>query len=205
MVPLNATALVVLTGNGLTLSEDLARRFIVIDLDPRTENPEIRPFKTDFRSEIKARRIDLLAALLTIWRWGRITPEIKASLPLGSFEQWCKWVRDPLVALGCHEPAERVGEAKQRDIHRQAIGELFVVWWKSHRDRPVRVHDLHEQVKQVADPQGRGRQFLAAYIERLTGTRVVGFVLTRQAPSGKWGTATYALKKTDESQEASGS
>jgi hypothetical protein len=39
MVPLNASALVILTGNGLTVSEDLARRFIMVEFDPRTEDP----------------------------------------------------------------------------------------------------------------------------------------------------------------------
>jgi hypothetical protein len=52
MVPLNASAFVILTGNGLTVSEDLARRFIAVDLDPRTENPEARPFKTNIREQV---------------------------------------------------------------------------------------------------------------------------------------------------------
>ena len=33
MMLLNATAFVILTGNGLTVSEDLARRFIAVDFD----------------------------------------------------------------------------------------------------------------------------------------------------------------------------
>ena len=33
-----------LTGNGLTVSEDLARRFVAVDFDARTEDPEARPF-----------------------------------------------------------------------------------------------------------------------------------------------------------------
>src|SRR5262249_32612920 len=78
MVPLNASAFVVLTGNGLSVSEDLARRFIEIDLDPRTENPEARSFMTDIRAEVTSRRTELLAALLTIWRWGMVSTEIKA-------------------------------------------------------------------------------------------------------------------------------
>jgi hypothetical protein len=99
MVPLNATAFVILTGNGLTISEDLARRFIAVDLDPRTEDPEARPFKADIRAEVTTRRKELLAAALTIWRWGRITTSIEAGLPLGSFAQWCRWVRDPCSPL----------------------------------------------------------------------------------------------------------
>jgi hypothetical protein len=196
MVPLNATAFVILTGNGLTVSEDLARRFVAVDFDPRTEDPEARPFKVDIRAEVTARRQELLAALLTIWRWGRMASSIEAGLPLGSFSQWCRWVRDPLLALGCHDPAERVSEAKERDGRRQAVADLFAIWWERHRDQPSTVRQLHDDVKQAVDPQGRGRQHFASQLEKLAGTRMAGFVLTRQAPAGKWGVATYALQKT---------
>ncbi len=85
-----------MTGNGLSVSEDLARRFVAVEFDPRTEDPEARPFKNDIRAEVRERRTELLSALLTIWRWGRLSTDIKRGLPLGSFEQWCRWVRDLL-------------------------------------------------------------------------------------------------------------
>ncbi len=197
MVPLNATAFVILTGNGLSVSEDLARRFITVDFDPRTEDPEARPFTGDILAEVKGRRAELLAAMLTIWRRGRQAAGITPGRPLGSFDQWSRWVRDPLLTLGCKDPAERVGEAKERDGRRQAVAGLFAIWWHKHQDRPVAISGLDEAVRQVADPQERGRQFLAASIEKLSGTRIAGFVLTRQAAPGKWGVATYALKRTD--------
>jgi hypothetical protein len=195
MVPLNPSAFVILTGNGLTVSEDLARRFVAVNLDARVENPEGRPFKANARAEVTAQRKDLLAALLTIWRWGRISTGIETGLSLGSFEQWCTWVRDPLLALGCYDPVARINESKERDGDRQAVAELYAVWWNKHRDQPIAVRNLHNDVKHAADPHGRGRQHLAALMEKLAGTRIAGFILTRQAPAGKWGTATYALKK----------
>jgi hypothetical protein len=196
MVPLNASAFVILTGNGLTVSEDLARRFVAVDFDARTEDPEARPFATDIRIEVTRRRTELIAALLTIWRWGRIATDIKPGIMLGSFAQWCRWVRDPLLALGCQDPVERVSEAKQRDGHRQAVADLFAIWWDKHHDHPVAVRQLHDDVKHALDPQGRGRQYVSSQAERLAGTRMAGFVFTRQAPAGKWGAATYALKRT---------
>jgi len=197
MVPLNASAFVILTGNGLSVSEDLARRFIAVDFDPRTEDPETRIFPSDIRAEVTRRRKELLAAVLTIWRWGRIEHDLKPGRMLGSFEQWCSWVRDPLLALGCQDPADRVSEAKERDGRRQAIAELFAIWWEKHHDRPIAIRDLHEDVRHIADPQTRGRQYQSAFLERLAGTRMAGFVLTRQPPAGKWGAATYALIPTD--------
>jgi hypothetical protein len=196
MVPLNASAFVVLTGNGLSVSEDLARRFVAVELDARTEDPELRPFVTDIRLEVTRRRKELLAALLTIWRWGRIATNIKPGMPLGSFGQWSRWVRDPLMALGCQDPVGRISEAKQRDGRRQAVADLFAVWWDRHHDAPVKASQLHEDVRRALDPQGRGRQYVSSVVEKLAGTRMAGFVFTRQAPAGKWGAATSALKKT---------
>jgi hypothetical protein len=201
MVPLNSSTFVILTGNGLTVSEDLARRFVAVELDPRTEDPEARPFTTDIRCEVTVRRKELLAALLTIWRWGRIATDIKAGLPLGSFTQWCRWVRDPLLALSCHDPAKRVSEAKERDGRRQAVTDLFEIWWERHGDKPIALRHLHDDVKQAADPQGRGRHYLSSQLEKLAGTRMAGFVFTRQAPAGKWGVATYALQKTGRAED----
>jgi hypothetical protein len=66
LVPLNASAFVILTGNGLSVSKDLARRFVAVEFDPRSEDPEARPFTTDICLEVTKRRKELLAALLTI-------------------------------------------------------------------------------------------------------------------------------------------
>ncbi|AMA59450.1 hypothetical protein BCCGELA001_26385 [Bradyrhizobium sp. CCGE-LA001] len=197
MVPLNASAFVVLTGNGLTVSEDLARRFVTVEFDAGSEDPELRPFSTDIRLEVMQRRTELLAAALTIWRWGRTADGIVPGLPTGSFAQWGRWVRDPLLALGCQDPVARIGEAKLRDGRRQAVADLFAIWWDKHQHHPVAVRQLNDEVRQALDPQGRGRQYLASQVEKLSGTRMAGFVLTRQAAVGKWGSATYMLTKTD--------
>ncbi|MCH9808095.1 MAG: hypothetical protein K0U74_10200 [Alphaproteobacteria bacterium] len=193
MLPLNATALVMMTGNALTVSEDLTRRFIAIELDPRVEDPEARAFPNDMTQIVNERRIDLLVAALTIWRWGRSQPAVTTGKPLGGFTQWTQWVRDPLLALGCPDPVERMLDAKRHDAHRQTVVEVFKLWQRRHGDRPVKASQLHEQVQQVLDPQKRGRQYIERRVAALVGTRVGGFLLSRQAAVGKWGAATYAL------------
>jgi hypothetical protein len=200
MVPLNASAFVMLTGNGLTVSEDLARRFIVIELDPRTEDPEARRFPNDIRAEVTRDRTELLAAALTIWRWGRVEQQPEGR-PLGSFETWSHWVRDPLLALGCLDPVERVGEAKERDTRRQATAELFQAWWDRYQDRPMPLRGLDEQVVRLVDPQGRGRQYVASQFGKLAGTRIAGLMLNRQAAAGHWGAATYRMERTDDPEK----
>jgi len=194
MVPLNSTAFISITGNGLTVTEDLARRFIPCQLDARCEDPELRQFGSGFLEQIERRRAELLVACLTIWRWGRqnatMLPRGKS---LGSFETWAEWCRDPLFALGCRDPVERIQVLKANDPRRQRIAELFQVWWEHHGATPVKANQLAEPVKAVADPQGRGRQYLATFIAGLAGTHAGGFVLSRQESAGKWTAATYAL------------
>jgi hypothetical protein len=124
MVLLNTTALVVVTGNGLCIVEDLARRFLDCRLDAGCENPEQRLFKEGFLESIKENRAALLTDILTIWRWGRFNP-IKSGLPIGSFERWADWCRDPLVALGCCDPIERIEAIKAEDPTRRRTAELF--------------------------------------------------------------------------------
>ena len=97
-----------------------------------------------------------------------------------------------------------MSEAKARDGRRQEIGDLFTLWWEKHGDRPVAVSQFDPVVKALADPQDRGRQYLSARLEKLAGTRIAGFVLTRQEPVGRWGKATYALKRTFEDRDHRG-
>jgi hypothetical protein len=198
MVLLNSTAFVALTGNGLAVTEDLVRRFIFCELDARCEDPELRAFPIGFLDQIEQRRSELLAAALTIWRWGRQNAkELGRGKALGSFETWAEWCRDPLVNLGCHDPVERIEALKANDPRRQRIADLFREWWEHHGSSPIKVNDLADAVKAIADPQGRGRQYLAPFISGLAGTHAAGFVLTRQEAAGKWGAATYALAKTE--------
>jgi hypothetical protein len=118
MIRIELATFFALTGNGLTISEDLARRFIYASLDAQCEDPEQRPFGPGFLESIEARRADLLSAALTIWRWGRLNRQ-NAGITLGSFERWGEWVRDPLLALGCQDPIARLNEIKARDPERQ--------------------------------------------------------------------------------------
>lgn len=197
MVDLNSAVFVGVTGNGLTVSLDLARRFLDCRLDAGCEDPESRDFKRDFIADVRTERAQLLVDLLTIWRWGRQSTLPQRGRPLGSYQQFCEWVRDPLLAQGCKDPVARVAEIKAKDPAREAIGELFAIWWKHHGATAVQVSQLHETVRKAADPHERGRQYVEARLRNLDGTRLGGFVLTRQACPGKWGAATYRLQRAD--------
>ena len=82
-------ASVFITGNGVLLAQDTVRRFIPTELDARMEDPERRSFPGDILADVARNRATILAALLTIWRYGRHTEGIKRGVVLGSYEEWC--------------------------------------------------------------------------------------------------------------------
>jgi hypothetical protein len=190
-VDVTAASVVVLTGNGVTLSLDHTRRWLPIEFDPRTEFPENRKFASQektFADDILCRRKEeLLAAVLTIWRWGRTSPSLKQGMPTGSYEKWAAWCRDPLFTLGCPDPIPRLRQEKDRDPERGAIKEVFRSWWQHHHDDFVRVTDLNEAVKLAiaafdgADPTRalHSRQYLARRVAELAATQIGGFKLVR--------------------------
>jgi hypothetical protein len=195
---------IAITGNGLTVSEDMARRVLHVVLDAGVEDPESREFprwrpeaqSTSLLKEAFLSRAELLGAALTIWRWGRQSPDIRPARAIGSFEDWARWVRDPLVTLGCADPAERIAATKASDPRRAAAAELFAKWNEHHGDKPVAVSDLHPEVREIADPAGRGRQYLATCIRSFAGTRAGGFVLLHSPAIGRWNADKFILKPT---------
>ena len=197
LVAINALASVFVTGNALDLGLDFVRRFIRTEFDAQVEDAEGRKFSGDILAEVTANRPAILAALLTIWRYGRLAADIERGLALGSYEQWGEWARDPLLTLGCRDPIARLRETKLRDPERQKIGEFFTRWWGLYESEPKKASEVTDhEIHKIINPQGKERQFVVAVLGKFVGSRVAGFVMTRQAPVGHWGAATFALQKT---------
>ena len=198
MVPLHTRTLIAITGNAVEIAEDMARRIIVVNFDARMENPELRKFAPGFLDNVFAARPQLLTAALTIWRWGRQT-KIKSGKPLGSYETWALWCRDPLLALGCRDPIERLAEIKAADPRRRALIALFEVWWTFHGNAVLKAADLNEGVIAMIPTHRRdanppSRQVVATFLSGHAGTRIGGYALER-IPGGKPSkpTASYQL------------
>ena len=124
----------VMTGNGLSVSEDLARRFLTIELDAKVEDPEARRFEGDIRAEVKAEREALLAAALTIWRWGQLATDLSTGRPSAASSNG---------AVGCAIPcwlsdaAIRLSASPRRSsatVAGRPSTELFKIWWKRHAE-----------------------------------------------------------------------
>jgi putative DNA primase/helicase len=210
-VPLHTRTFISITGNGVEIAEDMARRQIMIRLDAQMEDPEARPFAPGFLELVAASRPALLSDALTIWRWGRQTV-LKPGKPIGSFEKWAQWCRDPLLMLDCKDPIERIAEIKANDSRRRALVDFFEVWWAAHSDAVVKANEVAMEValaivgdkgitkKDDGTPHW-SRQAVAAYIGKCANSRVGGYAFIR-LPDGanKRATAQYTLKKEKETQ-----
>lgn len=197
MLPLHSKALFVVTGNGTTVKEDLARRFIAIDLDAKTEQPEQRTFPIDALEHAAEQRRELLAAALTIWRWGRQHQNLPKGIPVGSFDQWSRWCRDPLLALGCQDPIARQATLKDVDPEREHYSVICATWHGCHRDEFKTAEQLNRTVKELIVPGQHHRQRLASAVSRMAGLSINGFKVERRPKTGKWTVAQYRVVLTD--------
>src|SRR5262249_49418589 len=200
LVPVNSSAFISLTGCALSIGRDLVRRTIVIDLDAKIEDPEQRKFKVGFLDDIRAQRIELLQYALTILRWGRQNPgALKHGKALGGYDQWCAWVRDPLLTFGCPDPVERLTKLKITDPDRINVFDIFETWWRHHFDHWIAASQLNWEVQTLL-LRGRkfSRQRINYEVRELVGTRISNFLLEeKKSESSKWVAAEFRLIKTD--------
>jgi putative DNA primase/helicase len=184
-VPLHTRTFVAITGNGIQVAEDMARRTLKTDLDARMENPEQRKFSPGFLQSAHDNRGQLLSDALTIWRWGRQN-SIDAGLPLGNYEVWAQWCRDPLLALGCCDPVERIAAMKAADPRRAKLRAVFDQWSIVHQDNKIKGTELADSVLELIDEQSTrkaagsfkyNRQRVASFLVRHAGTCVAGYTL----------------------------
>ena len=130
-VDVPTSALFAATGNNLILEGDLTRRSIRCELDAKVERPELREFAVNPKTVFRQRRGELVSAALTILRAGRVAELKPISPPLGGFEMWSSWVRNPLQWLGCADPCDSMERLYQGDPARESH-EVMIVTWRDH-------------------------------------------------------------------------
>jgi hypothetical protein len=205
-VPLHTRTLITITGNGVLVSEDMARRILLVNLDAQMENPEERKFAPGFLDGVHANRAQLLSDALCIWRWGRQNP-LDAGRPLGNYEVWAQWCRDPLLALGCKDPVERIAAIKAADPDRAKLTTLFDAWWTAHQDKELRSAELAQAVLELVDEKPTrnadgtlkcSRQRVSAFLNKHVGTRVGGYALIHGTATDSYGkqVSTYRLQRS---------
>ena len=115
-------------GTNIAVADDMVRRTIRCAMDANRENPEVRKFKSDPLTMIRANRGKYVAACLTIARAYIAAKRPSPLPPLPSFEGWSAIVRDPLVWLGCPDPVATMETLRNEDPRGADRHALFDAW-----------------------------------------------------------------------------
>jgi putative DNA primase/helicase len=116
-------------GQNLRVAEDMAaRRTLRAGLDANVEDTTKRKFSQPSPTrKIAADRGQYVAAVLTIAR-----AYIVAGMPkldtLPSYDDWCRFVRSPLIWLGRDDPVETMREIRETDPVRTQRLRVFTEW-----------------------------------------------------------------------------
>ncbi|HEY3909473.1 MAG TPA: hypothetical protein VGM07_06240 [Stellaceae bacterium] len=140
------------TSNNLKVFGDMIRRSLIGRLDPHCERPELREFTTPDPCLIALReRPRLVLAVLTVMRAFFLAGCPNDHPPLGSFAEWSRWVRDPLIWLGDADPMATIAQARAMDPRLSALGAVLQQWCQVIGETPISARELIER----ADAVGR--------------------------------------------------
>lgn len=136
MVTAPTNALVMVTGNNLSIMGDAKRRTCLIRMDAKTERPEQREFSSDILAETLSRRDELIRAALEISKSyiEASCPAVDAK-PYGSFGDWDRLVRRPLIWHDCADPLLASEGLRDDDPDLEAMRLMFTAWRKSYQDQ----------------------------------------------------------------------
>jgi hypothetical protein len=192
----NTRTLLLSSGNNVGPVGDMTRRCVTINLDPNCETPAARTFTRPFLLEhVRAHRGQYVSAALTIVRAfiAAGSPTIECT-PLATYTTWGDLCRQPLLWLGCSDPAWSVFGGMADDPDREMLGKFLVAWHALFKSTPAMVRDvlkraqgggpnadqLHELLHDIAgDRDGINRRTLGRWIMRHTGRIVGGMKLVR--------------------------
>ena len=116
------------TGNNVTFASDMTRRGLTCNLETLEERPEFRGFKHDALALARADRPKYVAAALTVVRAYLVAGAPTVCGPLGSYTDWSRMARSPLVWLGEPDPVLSMDGAREEDPVLTKIREFFDLW-----------------------------------------------------------------------------
>lgn len=150
------------SGNNVGPVKDMARRCIVIRLSPKCEIPAARSFKRPnlIREVLQQRGTYVSAALTIIRAWiiaGR--PETKCR-PLAGYMDWTELCRQPLLWLGCEDPAASVFESMAEDPEKETLVRFLDAWYKLLGKTPTMIRDAVKRCSYSGEASDELREVL---------------------------------------------
>jgi hypothetical protein len=189
MIKVSTRTLMLFAGNNVLPVEDMTRRIITLHLDPQTEDPATREFKSDALAELRAERGRYIMAAFTLIRAWQVAgqPRHPGVLPtVNGFNRWSDWCRQPLLWLGYPDPATSMFEALKADPAKDELQRVMETWDAAFGNAAVSVKqaikkaesddNLRDALLEVAEgrPGEIDRKKLGYYLKGRMGRRVKG-------------------------------
>jgi putative DNA primase/helicase len=189
--PINAT--IFATGNNLVIAGDATRRALLCAMDSGLERPETRVFSSNVIAVARQHRGELVAAALTMLRAWHVSGECPRLSPLGSFEEWSRRIREPLVWLSQIDPCETLLDVRKSDPQRDELIAVLMQWElnlgtdRRHTvreviDRAVNTPTFYVALMSVAGSrsgQSVSNDRLGRWLKRIQGKIVNGLTLAQ--------------------------
>jgi hypothetical protein len=168
-------AILLLTGNNLTLTGDMSRRILVARIDPQTDKPFARCFDIDPLTHCLAHRQEMVAATLTLVRFYISTsPKRPCKSRMASFEPWDDWVRQTVLYTNEVLELKQFGDIMEQvhanqasDPEQEVLGELLCAWRECFGSDKKTSADVIDRTKGfTTGPDGRLREALTEFAPR---------------------------------------
>jgi hypothetical protein len=191
-----------LTGNNPTITGDMARRALPLDILPASADPERVRYHFDPVKVIQGNRTVWLQAAFTAMRAFRLAGMPSQGLPaVGSFDDWSRRVRDLVYWLTAYDVSEAFRRNKAEDPRRQADASLLAALHQHFGTKPIKgaeviaVHErvaaphsswtlseraLHDALDDVLGSRGVNAKLFGHWARRVKGAHNGGFILETQ-------------------------
>ena len=142
-------AVISMNGNNLQIIGDLTRRVLVSRLDPTCERPAEREFSFNPVDEVRSVRSDYVLSALNVMSAYRCSTQGVSVRPFGSFEDWSRLVREPLVWLGMPDPVDSIRVLEESDPERGQLRSMLKAVNDSVAKRQFKVAELLGHAKKA--------------------------------------------------------
>lgn len=180
------------TGNHVEPERDMRRRVVTIRLAPKTERPSLRDFRGNPVQDLRADRTEAVVCALTIIRAFQAAGVGKLNVPsIGSFEEWSRYCRYPLIWLGLPDPALSLIQQVSEDPEQDQLAEFLRVWRDVFGSQSVTVRkllataaqndDLMEVLEELPVMEGRyvNKGRLGWFLSKRQGRRAGGLRIAK--------------------------
>jgi hypothetical protein len=167
--------LIVATGVNVTTASDLTRRGLSIRIDPKMENPADRTFeRPNLIEDARLKRAAILSDCFTITAAYLASGEHAKTSALAGFEQFVRWIAEPLVWLGLPDIIESARAAKAANPDDVLLGRILPLWRLIQAPRGMTVHELVHTSGGAGVLELQYRKELKSLLGEATNAREVG-------------------------------